>query len=114
MQFGDWQPLTPAGVDAAFDGPAAVQVARADRQLVAYPKGKSAMVFYFYAARSAREALRRLFDDELLEPGARGEGALVFRLCAGEPAKAWLEELFDRFVNDFGRAPILHPDDDDE
>lgn len=115
MQFGDWQPLTSAGVDDALDGPAAVQVARADRQLVAYPRGKSAMVFYFYAARSAREALRRLFDDELLEPGARGEGPLVFRVCAGgEPAKAWLEELFERFVTDFGRAPLLHPDDDDD
>jgi hypothetical protein len=115
MQFGDWQALTPVGVDAAHDGPAAVQVARADRQLVSYPHGKSAMVFYFYAARSAREALSRLFDDELQEPGARGEGALAFRLCpGGEPAKAWLEELFDRFIAEFGRAPILHPDDDDE
>jgi hypothetical protein len=113
MQFGDWQPLTRGVVDVALDAPAAVQVARADRQLVAYPSGKSAMVFYFYAARSAREALRRLFDDELLEPGARGEGPLVFRLCpGGDAAKAWLQELFERFCNDFGRAPILHPDDD--
>lgn len=113
--FGDWVPLTPEGLNAAIDGPAAVQLCRADKSLIEYPSGKSTMVFYFYAARSAREALRRLFADELEEPGARGEGALLFRTCAGgEEARAWLEGLFDEFVARFGRAPSLHPDDDDD
>jgi len=72
------------------------------------------MVFYFYAARSVREALRKLFDDELDTPGARGEGPLMFRCClGGDDARVWLEGLFDEFVQGFGRAPILHPDDDE-
>ena len=91
-----------------------MQLRRADGSLVAYPRGKSAMVFYFYAARSVREALRRVFADELAEPGARGEGPLVFRVCAGgDETRRWLESLYDDFVERFGRAPALHADDDD-
>ena len=113
--FGDWSPLTPDGLAQAADAPGAVQLCRADKSLIDYPKGKSTMVFYFYAARSMREALRRLFADELDEPGARGEGALLFRTCAGgDDAKQWLEGLYDEFVARFGRAPALHPDDDDD
>ena len=114
--FGAWHPLDDVHVrDAAPDAPGAVQLKRADGTLVVYPRGKSAMVFYFYAARSVREALRRLFRDELDESGARGEGPLVFRVCpGGDDARALLERLFDTFVDDFGRAPALHPDDEDE
>ncbi|HEY1099250.1 MAG TPA: hypothetical protein VGF99_09985 [Myxococcota bacterium] len=113
--FGRWYGLDDEGLEMAPDGPGAVQVGRADRQLVDYPKGKSAMVFYFFAARSVREALRRVFADEIAEPGARGQGALVFRYFVGtDDAQAFLETLFDRFVVEFGRAPILHPDDDDD
>jgi hypothetical protein len=115
MEFGPWQPLDDAHVLGMADVAGAVQLGRADRSLVDYPRGKSAMVFYFYAARSMREALRRLFADELADPGARGEGPLVFRVCAGgDDARAWLEALFDDFVERFGRAPSLHPDDDDD
>ena len=100
---------------ACPDAPGAVQLGRADRSLVDYPRGKSAMVFYFYAARSMREATRRLFDDELQEPGARGEGPLVFRVCpGGDDARRWLESLYEDFDERFGRPPILHPDDSDD
>ncbi len=113
--FGAFYDLDAATVDTAPDAPGAVQIGRADRQLVQYPTGKSAMVFYFYAARSVREALRRVFADELIEPGARGEGPLVFRYFLGtDDAQGFLETLYDRFVTDFGRAPILHPDDEDD
>jgi hypothetical protein len=116
VQFDDWQALDDETVSLlAPDGPGAVQLSRRDRSLVAYPTGKSAMVFYFYAARSVKDALRKLFADELLAPGARGEGPLLFRCCpGGAPAQTWLEGLFDDFVEQFGRAPILHPDDDDD
>jgi hypothetical protein len=114
MEFGPWSPLDDAHLEEAADAPGAVQLGRADRRLVAYPTGRSAMVFYFYAARSMREATRRLFADELAEPGARGEGPLVWRACpGGDDVRAHLERLFDEFVARFGRAPILHPDDDD-
>jgi hypothetical protein len=116
LSFGAWHPLDDEHVRAhAPDAPGAVQLRRADGALVQYPRGKSAMVFYFYAARSVREALRRLFRDELDEAGARGEGPLVFRFCpGGDEARALLERQFDAFVNDFGRAPALHPDDDED
>ena len=107
--FGEWQPLTPDGVAAAPDAPAAVQVSTEDRRLVPYPKGKSAMVFYFYAALSAREALRRVFKDELEERGSQGEGPLVFRvLVGGDEARQHLERLFEEFEQRFGAAPVLH------
>jgi hypothetical protein len=114
--FGPWHPLTADDVAAhAPDEPGAVQLRRADASLVQYPRGRSAMVFYFYAARSVREALRRLFRDELDEPGARGEGALAFRWSLGGPAtRSRIEALYERFVDEFGRAPSLHPGDDDE
>lgn len=116
MEFGAWFPLDEATLEAAVpDAPGAVQLGRADRSLVGYPRGKSAMVFYFYAARSMREALRRVFADELCEPGVRGEGLLVVRVCAGGvDAQRWLEALYEDFVERFGRAPILHTDDDND
>jgi hypothetical protein len=114
MEFGPWFPLDDDHLEEAADAPGAVQLGRADRRLIAYPTGRSAMVFYFYAARSMREALRRLFADELAEPGARGEGPLVWRTCpGGDDVRAHLERLFEEFAASFGRAPSLHPDDDD-
>ncbi len=114
LGFGDWHALTAEGLDAADDAPGAVQLSRADRSLIDYPKGKSTMVFAFYAARSMREALRRLFHDELEEPGARGEGPLVFRAAAGGPeVQSWAEQRYDDFVERFGAPPILHAVDDD-
>lgn len=107
--FGEWIPLTHDGIARCPDAPAAVQVSTEDRRLVQYPKGKSAMVFYFYAARSAREALRRAFAEELDERGARGEGPLAFRtLEGGDDVKAHLERLFTEFEERFGDAPVLH------
>ncbi len=112
--FSEWFPLDAAGTGQhAPDAPAAVQVSRLDRSLAVYPKGKSAMVFSFYAARSAREALRRLFADELEEPGARGQGALAFRFIAGgDAARVHLERLYFEFEERFGAPPVLHASDD--
>ena len=108
--FGDWHPLTRDDVNAhAPDGPAAVQLSRADRMLIAYPTGKSSMVFYFYAARSAQQALLRLFADELAEPGSRDCGPLQFRTArGGDDVKVMLERLYADFERDFGAPPFLH------
>jgi hypothetical protein len=114
--FGPWLPLTRAGVEQASGLPAAVQLATEDRRLVHYPKGKSAMVFYFYAARAAREALLRVFADELETRGSRGEGPLVFRqLVGGNDVLVHLEKLYAEFEERFGAPPILHisAEDDD-
>ena len=111
--FCDWIPLTKDGVERAPDGPAAVQVGRADKGLVQYPKGKSSMLFYFYAARSARDALRKIFGDELDAPGAKGQGALAFRFVAGgDDARLFLERLYEEFEVRFGAPPFLHQDDE--
>lgn len=114
--FSEWFPLTGAGVELhAPDVPAAVQLSRLDKSLVPYPKGKSAMVFYFYAARSAKEALKRLFAEELEETGARGQGALAFRvLPGGDEARVHLERLYFEFEERFGSAPVLHASAVDE
>ena len=107
--FGPWIPLTREGVAHAPDGPAAVQVGTEDRRLVAYPKGKSAMVFYLYAQRSAKETLLRVFADELDERGARGQGPLAYRVLeGGDAVRAHLERLFAEFEERFGDAPVLH------
>lgn len=114
--FGPWLPLTREGVESASGLPAAVQIGTEDRRLVGYPKGKSAMVFYFYAARSAREALLRVFKEELETRGSRGQGPLAFRqLVGGDEARAHLEKLYFEFEERFGAPPILHasPDGDD-
>jgi len=34
--------------------------------------------------------------------------------AGGDDARASIEQLFGSFVAEFGRAPILHPDDDDD
>jgi len=76
--FGPWWPLSDEAVRReAPDAPGAVQLRRADGKPVVYPRGRSAMVFYLYAARSTREALLRLFRDELLEPGTCLDRAAV-------------------------------------
>ena len=72
-----------------------------------YPTGKSAMVFYFYAANDARAALKRLFDDEINESGAQGQGPLWFRFLEHPHAEAHLSRLFDDFMMRFGSAPVL-------
>lgn len=108
MSFGGWFPLTAEVIDeAAPRGPAAVQVRRA-LGLVRYPRGQSAMVYYFYAADDAAKALASLFADELAAPGARGHGALWFRFLAGDDARQVLESLYAEFVARFGEPPALN------
>lgn len=112
MRFGDWYPLTEAGIDGAPRGPAAVQLRRA-LGLVRYPRGRSAMVFYFYAADNAANALSKLFADELTTPGTRGHGALWFRFSEEEDAREGLEALYHEFIRRFGAPPALNASDDE-
>ena len=115
IELSEWAPLTEKLLRArAPDEPAAVQLRRANG-LVPYARGKSAMVFYFYAARSARQALLRAFADEVAEPGARGQGPLWFRTAVGgDDVREGLERLYEEFVARFGAPPVLHASDDDD
>ncbi len=113
MSFSGWFPLSEEVIGgSAPRGPAAVQVRQAIG-LVRYPRGRSAMVYYFYAANDAAKALRTVFADELAEPGARGHGALWFRFLEGEDAREALEALYAEFVRRFGAPPVLHGDTGD-
>lgn len=107
MEFGPWIPLTYDGVAQAPEGPAALQVRR-EHGLLRYPEGRSAMVFYAFAATGARGALGRRFADELNEAGAEGQGPLLYRTLDEEGAQAHLEELLARFEQRFGSPPALH------
>lgn len=107
IDLGAWRPLTTEGLAEAADAPAAVQLRRREG-LVAYPTGKSAMVFYFFARTSARTALSTHFADELATPGARGHGPLLFRFSTEPNAERALAALLDAFVARFGSAPVLH------
>jgi hypothetical protein len=109
IDLGLWFPLTREGLSEAPDAPAAVQIRRRDG-LVAYPTGKSAMVYYFFAQTSARQSLGTHFADEIERPGARGHGPLLFRFSSESAADLALHHLFETFVARFGRAPILHDD----
>lgn len=105
--FGAWVRLDDEGLAQVPDAPAAVQLRR-EAGLVGYPSGKSAMVYYFYAATSARVALKDAFADELAAPGARGQGPLLVRFATGATARASLEKLYDAFVARFGAPPVLN------
>jgi hypothetical protein len=108
MEFGPWNELTADGVAKAPEGPAALQVRR-EHGLLRYPQGRSAMVFYAFAASGARVALERRFADEIATPGAEGQGPLLYRTLDDEGAQEHLAELLTRFEHRFGSPPALHP-----
>lgn len=110
FHFSSWFPLTERGVrQSAPARPAAVQV-RVEDGLIDYSGGRSsAMVFYFYASEDAQESLRRLFADEIAEPGARGRGALLFRYIPGEDdVLEHLKRLLFRFHAQFNSLPLFN------
>jgi hypothetical protein len=110
MSFGAWFPLTGTSIDDnAPAAAAAVQLRRAEGVL-SYPAGKSAMVFYFYAADDAAAALKRLFADEIDEPGCRGLGEVWFRFLSGPRAREELEALYHEFETRFGTPPVWNAD----
>lgn len=106
--FSGWHPLDSESL-ARFlaPGPTAIQV-RVAAGLVEYPRGKSAMVYFCFAATDPKRVLEERFADELEQPGARGWGPLWFRVLKGDHARAELEDRWDAFIERFGRAPLWH------
>jgi len=109
LQFSRWFELTQDGVAAyAPTGPAALQVRRASG-LHDYPSGKSAMIWYGYAATNAREVLEKVFTEELQTPGLTEHGAQEFRFIEGEEeARESLEKVASKFHRRFGSPPVLN------
>ena len=95
-------PLDDASIP---DAPAALQFRRA-HGLVPYPTGKSAMVYYAYAATSARDAVTAFAARD--DVGAHAP--VLVRWIQGERARGVLEELYEGFIARFGRAPVLNDD----
>lgn len=84
-------------------GTVQVKVARG---LVAYPRGRSAMVFY-----ASAPDLRRLVADRaaalVAAADAAGLGPLRLRWREGDPSRDGAE-IFALFVERFGAVPILN------
>lgn len=111
-QFSSWYPLTESGVESnAPDAPAAIQIRREGGDLVAYPTGKSAMVCYYHATRSARAGLRKRFSGEIAAAGSLGLGRLEWRYYSGDDAREHLLKLLYRFERSFGALPTLNQPD---
>ena len=115
MNFGGWLSLDQAPA-AAPDCPGVLQ-ARTDA-LLAYPRGRSAMVLY--ACSRGDETLRRYVSG----PGgaaalcrAARAGARWVRFGAAAAPTAQLDRLLKGFVDRFGARPAANPrdgHDDDE
>lgn len=112
-RFSAWYSLDKEGVEThAPQGPAALQVRLADG-LIAYPSGhSSAMVFYCYSSKNARETLQEIFADELTTPGTRGHGPLWFRFIQGDEVLDTLKRRMHKFQTHFGEFPLFNQPDD--
>ncbi len=102
--FSAYFPLSEAEIRAP-QAPGVIQL-RLTRGLLAYPRGKSAMVRYA-AADDVRAWL--LAHREALE-AAELPAPLLFRVWITEDHAARLAELRDRFRRRFGALPLLDPD----
>ena len=114
MNFGGWFPLDDA--PAVAPESAGLLQARADA-LVAYPKGKSAMVLY--ARSSAPETLRQYVSGRGAAALGRaaGIGARWIRFGESQNAEGEFARVMRRFQERFGARPAANagvPDGDDE
>ncbi|MES1158231.1 MAG: hypothetical protein ABUL67_03930 [Haliangium ochraceum] len=109
MNFGGWISLDEAPA-AAPDAPGLWQ-ARADA-LLAYPRGKSAMVMY--ARSRPDETLRRYVAGRGVAAlgHAAACGARWLRFGASASPDADFDRLLRRFVDRFGAPPAANSDSD--
>jgi hypothetical protein len=111
LNFGGWISLDEA--PAAAPEVAGLLQARADG-LLAYPRGKSAMVMY--ARCHPEETLRRYVADR--GSGALGlasaRGARWVRYGASSDPDLDYHRLLRRFVDRFGAPPVANTETDEE
>ncbi|MCS6915007.1 MAG: hypothetical protein NZ890_17480 [Myxococcota bacterium] len=108
MQFGRWLPL-PDALAAAPKGPGLYQI-RVRDGLLAFPRGRSAMVAYG-GGEDVAAALRTFLQSEAAQR-AHCLGPLLCRFAPPDPGRSAAEclvGLLSRFVAQFGAPPPLSP-----
>jgi hypothetical protein len=105
MRFGAWLPIDSA-VQAAPEGPGVLQT-RAD-ELLAYPQGQSAMVFYAHCPSdgSLRGFISGIGATDLVR--ATEAGARWIRFAETSQPETDFERLLDHFVERFGAPPVAN------
>ena len=105
MHFGEWLPIDTA-VAKAPEGPGVLQT-RAD-DLLAYPRGRSAMVLYAHCPSdgSLRGFISGIGADDLLR--AAEAGARWIRFAETSEPETDFERLLDHFVERFGAPPVAN------
>jgi hypothetical protein len=103
VQFGDWQPIESAAATAP-DASGVLQ-ARSD-DLLEYPHGRSAMVYYSHCPSGG--TLRALVTgpgaSDLMRAAAAG--ARWIRYAETSDPEAAFERLVDHFIERFGAPPV--------
>jgi hypothetical protein len=105
VKFGVWHPIETAAAMAP-DEPGVLQTRSDD--LLAYPRGRSAMVLY---GHSASEGSLRTFVNGAgaVDLGrAAGAGARWIRFAETSEPEEDFERLLDHFVERFGSAPVAN------
>jgi hypothetical protein len=105
MRFGDWVPIDRAAASAP-EGAGVLQT-RADG-LVAYPQGRSAMIYYAHcpSGSSLRGFVTGLGADDLVRASAAG--ARWIRFAETSEPETDFERLLDHFVERFGAPPVAN------
>ena len=105
MHFGEWLPIDSA-VAQAPEGPGVLQT-RAD-DLLAYPRGRSAMVLYAHCPSdgSLRGFISGIGATDLRR--ATEAGAKWIRYAETSEPETDFERLLDHFVERFGAPPVAN------
>lgn len=108
MRFGRWMSL-PEALAVAPEGPGLYQI-RVRDGLLAFPRGRSAMVAYG-GGEDVAASLRAFLQSEAAQQ-VRPLGPLLCRFSAPDPGRSAAEclaALLSRFVAQFGAPPPLSP-----
>jgi hypothetical protein len=105
MRFGEWVPIDSAAASAP-EGPGVLQTRAED--LVAYPQGRSAMIYYAHcpSGSSLRGFITGIGATDLLR--ASEAGARWIRFAETSEPETDFERLLDHFVERFGAPPVAN------
>ena len=105
MRFGAWIPIGSAAATAP-EGPGVLQTRSDD--LLAYPQGRSAMVYYAHcpSGSSLRGFVTGIGATDLMR--ATEAGARWIRFAETSEPETDFERLLDHFVERFGAPPVAN------